>query len=532
MEKSNLFKNKSYKNTLNVSFPEAPNFSYYQAGYPKLHKLFLVFLAAVLSGIMTIMPFFSAQITIDILLGAFSNIDKFTIIGFVFLGYALLLLSVLNSKSQMTVIFVLIAALTITTFIAVIFEKMPALWGNIFFVFLSLITAALGIFLSSLCFAFSLVCGGIIGNFIAIFTTMIASILININSQIDLSFSSVLYQFIIANTFIFTGEFIAQQSLKGDKKFAWIRDQAVFWAAAGGTSFYGCDLTDACFDGADLPHTDFRQSKLTRASFEGATRLDLSRLQGTILEQPKVRKLLTSKMGVDEDYTGANFNGANLRGAILTGAILAEVQALDADFSGATLTGACIQEWNINKHTRFENVLCEKVYLKCTRKGNGTSILSEPKPDHGTFQPGEFEKWITEIQDTVDLIFQKGLNWKAFAFAMTQTAIDNEGLDVSRYRVEQKGEGVTSVKVGVTPEAQKAEIHQGIVHNYDSAVEMLDRGDPLLLQAKDDKIEEVRKMLESQWQEFREFVNVFSEANRSISIHGEGNRVYILKQAG
>ncbi len=156
----------------------------------------------------------------------------------------------------------------------------------------------------------------------------------------------------------------------------------------------------------------------------------------------------------------------------------------------------------------------------------------EPKPDHGTFQPGEFEKWITEIQDTVDLIFQKGLNWKAFAFAITQTAIDTEGVDVSRYQIEHKGEGVMAVKVGVTSEANKADIHQGIVNNYDSAVEMLDRGAPLFLQAKHNQIEEIRDLLRSQWQEFREFVNVFSEANRSISIHGEGNRVYILKQAG
>ncbi|MCT7956757.1 pentapeptide repeat-containing protein [Laspinema palackyanum] len=340
------------------------------------------------------------------------------------------------------------------------------------------------------------------------------------------------FNLIASTSVLITGAILAQKALKGDLKFAWIREQAVFWAATGGTSFYGCNLTDACFDGADLPHTDFRQAKLTRASFEGAKRLDLSRLQGTILEQPKVRKLLTSKMGVEGDYTGVNFNGANLQGANLTGAILTEVQALDADFSGATLTDACIQEWNINKNTRFENVLCEKVYLKCTRKGNGTFILSEPKPDNGTFQPGEFEKWIREIQDTVDLIFQKGLNWKAFAFAMTQTAIDNEGLDLSRYQIEHKGDGVMAVKVGVTSEANKAEIHQGIVNNYDSAVELLDRGAPLFLQAKNNQIEEIRDLLRSQWQEFRELVNVFSEANRSISIHGEGNRVYILKQAG
>ncbi|MBW4676828.1 MAG: pentapeptide repeat-containing protein [Desmonostoc geniculatum HA4340-LM1] len=264
---------------------------------------------------------------------------------------------------------------------------------------------------------------------------------------------------------IFASAIIARQSIKGSAKFAWIKEKAVFWASTGGTSFYGADLTDTYFDGAHLSYTDFRKANLTRTSFENVKGLEFSRLEGTILENLKLRKLLVTKKGKDEDYTGANFNGANLNNADLTGAILTGINALDVDFSGATLSGACIQEWNINKNTCFTGVKCSHVYLKCTKIGDRI-ILAERKPDNGEFQDGDFEKWIDNLQDTVDVILRGRFNLQAFGISLAKAATEHEGLNLSRYSIENKGGGIFVGKVGVSPQANKSAIYQTITNYY------------------------------------------------------------------
>lgn len=374
---------------------------------------------------------------------------------------------------------------------------------------------------------------GVLGNFLALvgYTSFTAlSIPLAIKGPFEKLPGGGTITTLSAIAVILTGAIIARQTVTGSPKFAWIRDKAVFWAATGGTSFYGVDLTDACFDGADLPHTDLRKAILTRASFKDATGLELARLQGTILEQPKVRKLLVKKEGIDEDYTGANFNGASLRGAKLTGATLAEVQALDADFTGATLTDACIQGWNINTNTRFKDIKCKRIYLKCSRDGNKIKYW-EPKPDSGEFKPGEFEKWIGEIQNTVDLIFREGLNWKAFIFSLAQTAIEHEGLDLSRYSITRKDENTVFAKIGVFPGADNAAIHQAFQSNYEYADKAIEAKYQLVLQAKDSEIERLKTFAESNQQILRELMSIAASTGRQVLIQGEAHRIYLLNQA-
>lgn len=413
-------------------------------------------------------------------------------------------------------------------------NKIQVIGGVAMLVSIGIFLAWLGAVIMAILLVYIYSFWGNVGELLTFIVTGLATIIYTIaiiNSPPQSSLIEGIITGFSALSVIGTGFIIGKQTIIGFERCAWIKEKAVYLAVIGNQNFQGKNLTNTCFDGVDLRHTDLRNTCLKHVSFVGARGLEFAILKGTILEQPRVRKLLINKVGYYKNYTGCNLNGANLRSANLTGAILAEVQALDADFSGATLTDACIQGWNINKNTRFENVICDRVYLQCHLEGDRI-ILAEPKPDSGTFQPGEFEKWITEIQNTVDLMFQKGLNWKAFAFSLTQTAIDSEGLDLSRYLVENKGEGVTAVKVGVTPEANKAEIHEGIISNYESAVQLLDRGSQLFLQAKEDQIDELRQLLRSQWQEFRELVNIFADNNRHLSIQGEGNRIYILKEAG
>lgn len=337
--------------------------------------------------------------------------------------------------------------------------------------------------------------------------------------------------FITSFLIIITGTIIARQAIRGSPKFSWIWEKAVFLAATGGISFYGADLTDTSFDNTDLRHTDFRKANLTRTNFKGAKGLELARLQGTILEDQRVRKLLTKYDGYGEDFTGADFSGANLRDTDLREAILVKAQFVNADLSGAKLTDACIQDWNINHNTRFQNVECKRIYLKCTRKEQKIHLF-EPKPDSGEFQEGEFEKWITDVRDTIDLIFQNGLNWRAFAFSLTQTAINNDGIELSVRSIENKGDGIVVAKVGVNLETNKKAIHEEANYHYYEAINTIDAGRELVLQAKEGEIKRLKYFNEQQQKFIQGLVSTIAEAKREVIIQGEGNRVYIMNQAG
>jgi uncharacterized protein YjbI with pentapeptide repeats len=412
--------------------------------------------------------------------------------------------------------------------------KASSLTFATFLLVLSITLGGFGTALTALAVALTSSYCGIIGKFIALLIAGMTAVLLPVAVRImlpELGAIEVIVTSIATSTVTFIGAIIARQAMRGSPKFAGIREKAVFWAATGGTSFYEVDLTDACFHGADLPHTDFRKAILTRASFKDVTGLELARLQGTILEQPKVRKLLVNRRGCNEDYTGANLSGANLQGADLTGAILVEAQALDADFTGATLTNACIQGWNINKNTRFKDVECQRIYLKCSRKGDRI-ILSEPKPDSGEFQPGEFEKWIGELQNTVDLIFREGLNWRAFMFSLAQTAIEHEGLDLSRYDIARKDENIVFAKIGLFPGADNAAIHQTFQSKYEYAEKAIEAKYQLVLQAKDSELERLRTFAESNQQIIRELMSIAVGTGRQILVQGESHKVYLLNHSG
>ncbi|MBD2061495.1 pentapeptide repeat-containing protein [Funiculus sociatus GB2-A5] len=526
-------KNIRNKNYTHLTSLETNNFQKAWAGHKATQKLIATSFGIIVTSLSSVIPVVSGQLFAYLIVwfGLEKNYS-FIFIVVSILVYFLALVLLISLGFEVRAVS-LIIMLILTSVISTLTQTDAKPGGVILFLILSIVLAWLGATLTALCLNFTYVCSKILGEFLAILGSgliTVVSIALIITTQEPKPGEGII-SIIAALSVILTGAIIARQAVRGSPKFAWITEKAIFWAATGGTSFYGVDLTDACFDGADLPHTDFRKANLTRASFEEATGLDLARLQGTILEQPKVRKLLINKRGCNEDYTASNFNGANLRRADLTGANLKEVNALDADFSGAILTDACIQGWNINKNTRFTNVVCERIYLKCARKGN-IITLSEPKPDSGIFKPGEFEKWISEIHETIDLIFREGLNWRAFIFSLAQTAIDHEGLDLSRYTISRKDEGIVFAEIGTFPGADKKAIHEAFTSCYESAVKAIEEKYQLVLQAKEGELERLREFIESKHQIIRELMSIAVGTGRKVLIQGEGHRVYMLNQAG
>jgi len=312
--------------------------------------------------------------------------------------------------------------------------------------------------------------------------------------------------FAVAVVFVIFSAYIGWRSLKGDERDPWIRSYAIGFAATGGTSFHGADLTDANFTGATLKNTDFRKANLTRTRFYEVKKLDFARPGNTILSNPAVLNLLVTLNGRDKSYFGANLRGANLIGADLKQANFKNADIIEATFQGANLelanltltqaigtnftkaqmTGACVEAWNIESTTILDDVDCRFVYLLEYPKPRTDD--RERRPSSGEFQPREFTKLFEEVLNTVDLIFRDGINWQAFITAFKKVQVENQDTELVIQSIENKGDGVVVVKVAVPENANKEKIHSDFTQNYQLALAAVEEKYKSLLQAKDNEI--------------------------------------------
>jgi uncharacterized protein YjbI with pentapeptide repeats len=285
----------------------------------------------------------------------------------------------------------------------------------------------------------------------------------------------------------------AKKVLTRDPESAIVRNLAVGIAAFKGTRFRRANLTNSSFSFATLKSSDFRDATITHARWFNTEKLDWARLGNTILIAPPVRDLLASLNGVNKSYIGANLKGANLinadlsdanlreadfseailENANLEGANLAQLQAIGTNFTNAKLTDAYgFGTWNIDSTTNLQWVHCQQVYLLENFKP-GTRD-KERRPSSGEFAEGEFTKLFQEVLNTVDLIFQKGIDWKAFTYSFQQVQVENEDTPLNIQAIENKGDGVVVVRVEVPPEANKAKIHSEFTQTYQDALAALE----------------------------------------------------------
>jgi uncharacterized protein YjbI with pentapeptide repeats len=284
---------------------------------------------------------------------------------------------------------------------------------------------------------------------------------------------------VVAGAFPLFFTWIGWLTLKQEHRDPWLRRIVIAFAGLGGTSFFQANLTATDFTGATLKNTNFNQAKLNKTIFKQAIKLELARPGKTLLINPQVRELLInpSKGGGQDlskaDLRGANLDGANLQRtnlrladlsqasfkyANLREANLTEVNAVNADLSHANLTGACVENWNIDATTKLENIDCQYVYLLNNQK--------ERRPSSGEFEPGEFTQLFEEVFDTVDLIFRDGMDWKALMNTLKEVQVQNEDTPLQVQAIENKGNGVFIVKVHVPPDANKEKIHQEFTEIY------------------------------------------------------------------
>ena len=216
--------------------------------------------------------------------------------------------------------------------------------------------------------------------------------------------------------------------MKGDEKYALVRNIAIAFAASYGTSFRDANLTDADFTNATLKSTDFRGSNITRTCWKNTIKLDRIRPGKTYLKDTKVRELVKTGEGeninldrsilqginlqganlTNASFIEANLNSANLQDANLTRAKLVGTFLDQADLTGATLTGAFLEDWGITTSTKLNGIKCDYVYMR---------LPPEKRPDFLKLPPKDAKK---------DSPLREPADWNKNCLLYTSDAADED----------------------------------------------------------------------------------------------------------
>ena len=247
----------------------------------------------------------------------------------------------------------------------------------------------------------------------------------------------------------------SNRDVKVDLRYANLYSADLISANLNNANLYSADLISAKLNNVNLEDAyltdaDLNNANLTDADLSGAilrrTILNAANLSGVILRRAKL--------------VNANLNNAKLVNANLNNAYLGRSQALGTNFDGATLTGACIEDWNINSETNFENVICDYIYLKEGKKER------RPCDPHTNFEPGAFANLVQKSIETVDLIFKDGIDWKAFLTSFEKLQIECNSQELSIHSFENKNDGAFLIRVNAPTGADKAEIEKYLKKIY------------------------------------------------------------------
>ncbi len=296
----------------------------------------------------------------------------------------------------------------------------------------------------------------------------------------------------ISLTLILIAQYLAKKILTEDKNNLFILKFAIAIGTLGGTCFKNANLTDADFSHAILKSTNFRFANATRTFWRQTKYLKFARVEATILEDIKVRDLLITGWGKDQEYISANLRGGNLisadlsnanlkladlgeaslQAANLNNANLTEALAIGTNFTTAQMTGTCLESWNINHTTILDNVESKYIYL--LEKPLPETDDRERRPSSGYFQEGDFTKLFQEVLNTVDLIFRNGVDAKAFMSSFQQVQVENEDISMKIKSIENRSDGVVVIKIDVPPQTNKEKIHREFMQFYDENVRVLE----------------------------------------------------------
>ena len=342
----------------------------------------------------------------------------------------------------------------------------------------------------------------------------------------------------VAGVFAIPVACLGWRALRGDERDAWLRSFAIAFAAIGGTSFRGADLTEANFTGAKLKSTDLREADLTRVRWYGAKMLDRVRPGDTYLKKIQVRQWLIGK-GKNKDFNGqylrginlqgadlkdasfidANLSEANLQDADLSRSKLVKTQLDETDFTGATLTGAFIEDWGITTHTKLEEVKCEHVFMRLPTKEDPNP---HRKPDNWeeNFEGDDFADFIKPIFDTLDLYHNQGVDPRAIAISWKQLAEKNPDANLRFASMEVKGEDNLLLRLKTELNADLSQLSADYFETYNQIKALAEAESKKLLAEKDDRIRSLESFVKTALRQSTRTINI-NQGNYNEEIEGD-----------
>ena len=312
------------------------------------------------------------------------------------------------------------------------------------------------------------------------------------------------------------GTYVAYCSLNGDEQYSLVRTYAIAFATVGGTTFKNADLTDADFSLAILISTDFRQANLTRTRWSKARKLNHVRPGATYLQDAKIRQVLITGDGQNQDFNhknlrgvnlqdanltnasfiGTNLNKANLQRAVLLRAKLVQTQLDETNLIGATLTEATIEDWNITSRTKLQAIKCRYVFMRLTTIENPNP---RRKPDNWEeeFEDGDFADFIQPIVETLDLYHNQGVDPRAIAISFKQLAENHPEAQLEIVAMEKRSQSKFLLRAGTTPQSNHSALNAEYFTAYNQIKALAEAEVQALLIEKDSRISSLESMVET-----------------------------------
>ncbi|MEG4530514.1 pentapeptide repeat-containing protein [Microcoleus sp. D2_18a_D3] len=378
------------------------------------------------------------------------------------------------------------------------------------------------------------------------------------------------YQQLVSGIFISLSSlpivfYVQQKALAGERKYLFFKSLAISLSSKIGTTFEKADLTDANFTGAVLGNTDFREANLTRTCWRNARNLHKARVEGTYLENEKIRQLLVTGDGREQNFDGLDLRGCNLRnadltdasfinaklseatleGANLTRAKLVKAQLYGTNLTNAILTGACIQDWAISLDTQLEGIKCEYIYMRLATKEDGDP-WRKPDNRNETFKDGDFTDFIAPIIKTqklyqtqnvdlrkvaenytiLDLFHYEGVDPSAAAIAFQKLIEKYPEAGLRVLSIEGRGNEKIHFQAQVTDEVNRSLLSQ----EYNEIYKQVQSGsykDLLALLAgvneKDKHIVDLRNLLETALKQNKFYVETYQQSSNITISSVQGN---------
>ncbi|NET29332.1 pentapeptide repeat-containing protein [Okeania sp. SIO1I7] len=307
--------------------------------------------------------------------------------------------------------------------------------------------------------------------------------------------------FVLALSQTLLTAYIAYRALKEDKKYTLIRNTAIAFAAIGGTCFRDANLTAADFTNATLKSTDFRGANITRTIWKNTIKLDRIRPGETYLKNSKVRELVRTGKGANQNFDRLNYiQGINLQGANLTNASFIEANLnsanlqdtnlsraklvgtfLDqADLTGATLTGAFLEDWGITTTTKLDGIKCDYVYMRLPpdkrpdflklppKESRDDRRRRKPADEDKFFEEGEFAEFLKPLVNTLDLYHNQGVDPRIAAYSFEKLQKDHPEAEIKMRSFEVRGENNDKllIRADTKPEADHSILDKEYFDTY------------------------------------------------------------------